>query len=95
VTQRAKGDLTSRLIVELTNPFLPSVPSSNVRRFALVLARSPSPAVRAVALIGIGGASTPASVRRFLGAGARAVGLATALGKGGVGAFDDLVEGCL
>lgn len=63
---------------------------SNVARFSQLIAASPSPSVRNIALVGIGGASDAEGVRRFLAAGATAVACATALGMKGVSVFEGM-----
>ncbi|KAL7412383.1 hypothetical protein BDY24DRAFT_104389 [Mrakia frigida] len=62
----------------------------NVHRLSLLLSASPHGSLRTISLIGIGGATDSKSVRRFIKAGATAVACATALGKKGVGIFDEL-----
>lgn len=69
-----------------------TLPQRNVRRFSLLFSSSLSPA-SSIAIIGIGGASTPAHVRSFRKAGARIVGVGSALGRDGVEVFGRLVEG--
>ncbi|KAF9243727.1 hypothetical protein BU15DRAFT_42500 [Melanogaster broomeanus] len=67
-----------------------SLSLGNVYSFSRLLAESPDPAMREVAIIGAGGVTSPEAVTRMHRAGARVVGCATLLGKLGVEAFEHL-----
>ncbi|KZO98232.1 FMN-linked oxidoreductase [Calocera viscosa TUFC12733] len=69
---------------------LHAVSLGNVHRFATLLANHPSPAMQKIAIIGVGGVSDAAGVKRMQKAGATIVECATALGRYGVGIFEKM-----
>lgn len=64
----------------------------NVYSFSKLLAAHSDAAVRRIAVIGVGGVTSPKAVRRMRAAGARVVACATLLGREGTRAFEILSE---
>ncbi|KAI5120234.1 hypothetical protein M0805_000048 [Coniferiporia weirii] len=62
----------------------------NVFSFAQLLSNSPDASLRRIALVGVGGVTTPAAASRMRRAGACVVACATLLGREGVSAFQTL-----
>lgn len=62
----------------------------NVYTFSQLLEKSPDPSLRRIVIVGIGGVTSPAAVRRMRDAGAKLVACATLLGRDGIGAFRKL-----
>ena len=65
----------------------------NVYALNRMLRESDDEALGRIVVIGVGGVMTAAGVRRMRRAGAGVVGCATALGKHGVGVFEELAQG--
>lgn len=64
----------------------------NVHTFTHLLSHHPSPALRAIGVIGVGGVTSPAAAARMRRAGAKVVGCATLLGREGVRGFEGLLD---
>lgn len=62
----------------------------NVHTFATLLAAHDDAALRRIAIVGVGGVTSPAAVARMHKAGASVVGCATLFGREGVAAFEML-----
>jgi len=69
---------------------LHAVSLGNVHRFATLLANHPSSLMQKIVIIGVGGVSDAAGVRRMRKAGATLVECATALGRFGVDVFEKM-----
>lgn len=67
-----------------------SLALGNVYSFSQLLKEHQDPALRDIAVIGVGGVTTPEAVQRMQAAGARVVGAATLLGREGTEAFKKL-----
>lgn len=62
----------------------------NVYTFSKLLSASQNESVRNISIIGVGGVTSPAAVRRMRDAGAKVVACATIFGKIGIDAFEML-----